>query len=284
MKKQIKIALQSLFAAALVLFGCAALQTDVSAQKVEDKTYNLSYEDEEVIGIGYAYRYANGATAYSYIYVGESGYRISNVKSSSSSLLVKKTEENYNTYSDYNYDYDTDTYKTEKKTGYHDAYISYFAKKAGTYKVSFDVVDTKTNKTVATKTIKVIAKNTVYQDPIRSIKYCGKDVCNLYPYTNKTSGKLKVTMRKGYQLVKIEIGKVNSKGVREYKKVKNGAKIKLATKQTYSYSYTSSYSDYKYGYSYNYLFPETYIRITYKNKKTKEVSETYSSICTMNRK
>lgn len=282
MKKQIKIALQSLFAAALVLFGCAALQTDVSAQEVEDKTYNLSYEDEEVIGVGYAYRYANGATACSYIYLGKSGYRISNVKSSSSSLLVKKTKENYST--DTDYDYDTDLYKAQKMTSYHDTCISYFAKKAGTYKVSFDVVDTKTNKTVATKTIKVIAKNTVYLDPIKSIKYNGKDLYNYYPYTNKTSGKLKVTMKKGYQLVKIEVGKVNSKGVTEYKKVKNGAKIKLATKQTYSYSYAASYSDYKYAYSYNRLFPETIIRITYKNKKTKQISEVATSICTMNKK
>lgn len=94
-------------------------------------------------------------------------------------------------------------YKTSYADYISDYYISYFAKKAGKAVVSFDVYCD--GKFVQTCSISVIAKGYKFYKPvIKNVKYAGKELYYYDPFTNKTSGKLKVTPAKGYKIVSIE--------------------------------------------------------------------------------
>lgn len=276
MKKYIKTIMQGMFLAALVFLFSATLEMQVNAK--EDSTNGVEYTDNVEMGVGYAYDSSYGGGAVAYIYLDMDGDRVTNVKSSSSNLLVKKTRESY-------FNTTTKDWETNQKTTKHNysgAYLSFFAKKAGSYKVTFDVIkgdgSVRCNKTI-TVTAVGSHKNI---SPIKSIKYAGKDLYNYYPYTTKTSGKLNVVLKKQYKQLSIEVGKINKSGKVKYKKVKNNKKISLAKKVVYTH-------DYKYGnggakYTYDELFPVTYIRITYQNKKTKKIDTWTTSLCTLNKK
>lgn len=276
--------------AAILALACVCAMkfgNDVEAAQVVDTVNGVSYNDEMIINIGYAYDSLYGATSSSYIDIDFEGDRIGNVKSSSSNLLVKKTKESfYNSVTtDVDYDYDTEQYVTtvKKVDEYSYAYIGYYAKKKGKYTVSFDVI--KPDGSVrCTKTITVNAQgsNISYVYPFKKITYAGKELGYHYPYAKKNSGKLKVSMKKGYKLVSIEIGKYNKKNELVYKKVKNNKKITLAKSHVYKYSY--SYSSGGYSYDYDDLFPFTYIKITYKNKKTGDVDTYTTGLYTLNKK
>ncbi len=158
--------------------------------------------------------------------------------------------------------------------------IGFFATKKGSYKVTFTVKNA-AKKTVTKKTIKVYAgyPNT----PIKSITYAGKkylDVWNSSSFTTKkASGKLKLVANQTYKIKKIEIATAfDTDGNPVYKKIKNGAKIKLATKTAYRVIYSESDS-YRYGYEMDFLKPMTQIRVTYYDQKLKKTStEEYSLI------
>ncbi len=261
------------YAAALCLSAVCLFfsASDVDAKYVEDATTGISYNNEEYITSGYASNYSYGGNGYTYIYVG-SNYRITNVKSSSKNLLAKKTYEYESKRLDKETNITTSTYGT--------TYISYYGKKKGTYTVKFDIINTETNTKVSSGKIKVYVDKygTSYNNPFKSIKYAGKDIWQQSPYCKKTSGKISVKMNSGYKLVSIEIGKRNSNGDWVYKKVKNNKTIKLAKSSKYTYNGYSTVS------TYNPLFPETNIRITYKNKKTKVTTSTTYSLKTMNKK
>lgn len=215
------------------------------------------------------------------------GDTIKNLKSKSSSMMVKTT--NVNQYrSSYNSDYNSKS-----------ATIQVYTKKAGTFKFSFDIYG-KDGKKKTSHTVTVYSKT---DSPLKSLKFGSRDLINysikngrstnLNYYTKAVSGKLSVKMNKGYKLKKIEIGKtkvtkksdssikVSSETV--YTKVKNGAKIKLSSTQ-YQYLHESGdpepkegdrYSSYNYDYS-NEMFAYTYIRITYTDKYTK-AEDTYTT-------
>lgn len=278
MKKYIKTAVQSLLMLSMVLLCTLQMDMKAEAKEVDDEVNGVEYYDEIEVGIGYASTYAYGGDNYTSIWLENDGDRVVNVKSNSSNLIAKKTRESFNCIT--TKDYVTDKMSTEWR--YRSAYISFFAKKAGNYQVTFDVI--KADGTVrCTKTIKVVAKGYGnYVDPVKSIKFAGKDLINYYPFSTRTSGNLKVTMKKGYQLVSIEVGAYNSKGTIVYKKVKNNKKITLAKKTVYTHEYTYSSGGTKY--TYDELFPYTSIKITYKNKKTGETSETYYDLYTLNKK
>ena len=121
-----------------------------------------------------------------------------------------------------------------------------------------------------------------YLPPIKFVKYAGKKV----PYsllTKKKSGKIQVSMNKGYKIQKIEVGTYGiDKEYKdynpelEYKTVKNQQKIKIATTTRYASGVSSfEFGEYSYksGYYDDYLFPVTAIRITYKDIKL-GISET----------
>lgn len=266
-------------AAACILFSAS----DAKAEYVYDEVNGVSYDNEEEISVGYAYRYANGGDDYTSVST-DSDDRVVNVKSSSKNLLAKKTRERRITRTDVDYDYKTAQNITTTTTSYEDAYISYFAKKAGKYTVTFDVAD-KDGKVKCTKSITVIARgssNYTYVSPVKSIKYAGKDLWMHSPYATRTKGKIQVKMNKGYKLVSLEVGKINSKGETVYKKVKNGKNITLA--KSIRYITTDSDSYYSAKTTVDRLFPYTYLKVTYKNKKTKEVDYTTHVINTFNPK
>lgn len=144
----------------------------------------------------------------------------------------------------------------------------------------------KDGKFVQTCSISVIAKGYKFYKPvIKNVKYAGKELYYYYPFANKTSGKLKVTPAKGYKIVSIEYSAGYNKktGDYTYKKIKNNGKIKLIKQHKYTIK-NSEGTEYESQYAYNSLFPETQIRITLQNKKTKEKVVDYEYLYTLNRK
>lgn len=277
MKKYLLTALQGFFLLALSLLLSMNVELQAEAKTVDDTVNGVEYNDTVEMSVGYASDYNRGGGAYLSIYLSNDGDRVANIKSNSSNLLVKKTGEFYNSTTT------TDRYTNQKttNTNYGYAYLSFFAKKKGNYSVTFDVV--KADGSVrCTKTITVKAEASSIESPIKSIQYAGKDLYSYYPYTTKTSGKLKVTMKKAYKLLSIEVGSVDKTGQIVYKKVKNNKKISLAKKTVYSREYQYSTGGAKY--TYDNLFPATYIRITYQNKKTKESNTWTTMLYTINKK
>ena len=272
-----------LIATACLAAGILCLaQTDVKAEYIQDTENGVSYDNEETISVGYAYDYSNGAGGYTYVSLSKDDDRVTNVRSSSSNLIAKKTSEQIYTSTSTDYEYDEETYSgkyvTKTTTSYSSAYISFFAKKAGKYKVTFDVIDA-SGKVKCTKTISVKTYRTTYTKPIvKSIKYAGKEFYEHYPFTTKKQGKLSVKLAKGYKLVSIERGTYNANGEMVYKKIKNNKTLKLATSTKYKKSY--SYADH----SVDELFPATSIRLNIINNKTKEEFTYYYELCTMNKK
>ena len=178
----------------------------------------------------------------------------------------------------------TKRYKSSYADYVSDYYISYFAKKAGKAVVSFDVY--KEGKFVQTCSISVIEKGyKFYKTVIKNVKYAGKELYYYDPFTNKTSGKLKVTPAKGYKIVSIEYSTGYNKktGDYTYKKIKNNGKIKLIKQHKYTIK-NSEGTEYESQYAYNSLFPVTQIRITLQNKKKKEKVVDYEYLYTLNRK
>ena len=268
------------YTAAVCLFAVCLLFSAITAKAayVEDDTNGLSYNDTVYISSGYANEWSNGGADYVSVHLDNDGDRVVNVKSSSKYLLAKKTSESFTHDTDTDYDYEQDKYVTTTSSRYRNAYISFFGKKKGTYKVTFDVID-KTGKVKCTKTIKVyVDKYGTTSSAIKSVKYNGKDLWKYYPFCSKTKGTLKVKLNKGYSLVSIYVQKRNSKGEWTRTKVKNGKKITLAK----SAKYTSD-DDWAIE-KYNPFFPQTRIVITAKNKKTKEVTTYSESLYTINKK
>lgn len=260
---------------AVCLFFSAAT---VKADYVDDQANGVSYNDTIHISSGYACEWAFGGDNYTYISLDNYGDRITNVKSSSSKLLAKKTRESFYHDTDTDYDYEQDKYTTTTESRYSSAYISFFGKKKGNYTVTFDVID-KTGKVKCTKSIKVYVDRYVTTKPvIKSITYAGKALWEYSPFTSKTSGKLKVKLAKGYSLVSIYVEKRDSNGEWKSKKVKNGKKITLA--KSAKYTDDDDWSTEKY----NPLFPQTRISITVKNKKTQELTTYGEFLYTINKK
>ena len=230
----------------------------------------LEYEKSHELTVGMAdvnrsnYSFYGGGGGYSQIDIFQEGFTIRNVRSNNKNIKVALTA--------------TKRYKSSYADYISDYYVSYFAKKAGTAVVSFDVYCD--GKFVQTCSISVTAKGVVFYKPvIKNVKYAGKELYYYDPFTNKTSGKLKVTPAKGYKIVSIEYSTgYNAKtGDYTYKKIKNNGKIKLLKQRKYTREYVSQYA-------YNSLFPVTQIRITLQNKKTKEKVVDYEYLYTLNRK
>lgn len=198
------------------------------------------------------------------------GYTIANLKSSNSKLKVKQsyysTEEGYSNNSNY-------------------ATISLYTSKEGTYKVSFDILDGN-GKKVSSKKVTVYARN---DSPLKTLKL-GKNTItsttintsNMKTADNNLligkSGKIKVTLAKGYKLKKIEYG-IYDKAKDEivYSTIKNNKKITYGKNAT-EYSSKSEYYDEDEG-TYtrrNYWrkspTASTIIRVTYLDKYTKKES------------
>lgn len=263
------------YAAALCLSAVCLLfsASDAKADYVYDNANGISYNDTVYISKGYADINCYGGAAYVSVHLDNDGDRVTNVKSKSKYVLAKKTSESY--------DITTETQgqnvqiTTER---YSNTCISFFGKKKGSYKVTFDVVDKEGIKK-CTKTIKVhVDKYVSTASAIKSITYAGKNIWECYPYCSKNSGKLKVKLNKGYSLVSIYVYKVDKKGNWKGTKVKNGKKITLAK------SGKCTIIDEWHTIKDNPLLPMTHIEINVKNKKTKETQTYLYDLFTLNKK
>lgn len=148
------------------------------------------------------------------------GDRIKNLKSNSSNMRVK-ADSIYSAYSE-------------------NSYIHIYCKKAGTYKLSFDLY-TKSNKKRNSYSITVYAAKCwkLTNSNIKSIQLDGKDIENdivLQPgtdarlyYTTKTSAKVKVTVSKNVTLKKIQVSTYSKNGTFVEKTIKNGSKAVFST-------------------------------------------------------
>ncbi len=205
-----------------------------------------------------------------YITLDKPGDVIKNIKTSSKNLKAKETR----IYIDVDYDGYVDSNSRS---------ISLYATKTGKYTVSFDIYGAN-NKKKSSKKVTV----QVDTSPLKSITFDGKAIGYT---TTKSSGKLKVTMNKGYTLKKIEVGKYvkkKSNGTTQtnmkYTKIKNNAKITLS-KVPYQYDSESGTLNPKAGESQSYykswekeIYAPTEIKITYYDKFMKQTQTTYYSI------
>lgn len=193
------------------------------------------------------------------------GRTIKNLKSNSSDLLVKQTRQSWNIhYAD---------------ASNNCAEISMYAKKAGKYKVTFNVCNAQ-NKVVSKHTVNVTA-TTAYNSPIKKATFAGKLT---YPSSivSKKSGKFKVTMNKGFKLESITMQTYDAQGKRVEKKIKNNANVTLGeyaykNENNYEYSYSDSWSYYYY----TNMFAETVFTVQYQNTKTKATGAMIYSIYKM---
>ena len=173
------------------------------------------------------------------INMSQENYTVKNVKSSSKNLrfwtsrtCVVKHYEN---------EEDKDYYSMEKRV-----YLSMFAKKSGSYKVSFDVCDKEGN-CLGSETLKVFASK---DTGIKSFQVAGKKI-SLSSHTVavfKENVTVKVSLNKGYKLKKIErLYEKKNYDLVSKKKIKNGQKVKVSKK-----------------------YRSTLIRVTYVDKYTKK--------------
>lgn len=190
----------------------------------------------------------------------EKGDTIKNIKVYQGS---KRTKNLYVRKTYLNKGYESETYSEAPY-----ARINFYAKKAGTYKIKFDVY--KSNKKKRTsRTVSVYANGT--GDVISSVTIDGRNVsgysANYTPtdyYTTKNNGRIKFNLAKGYKIKNIKINYYSKNGNEITKTFKNGKK---ATFGKYAYSYSSSYS------AQNSMWAVTRFDITYKNSYAKNKSE-----------
>ncbi len=180
------------------------------------------------------------------------GYKIKNVKSNSSNLKVyKQTYSRIST--------STESNSAQKNVdGSSKLYLYGYAKKSGTYKVSYDITDVNGVKVMPTQTVTVVAKDDV--SPFKKITFAGTSLWDdsnsrFYQngadntvYTNKTKGKLIVKPASGYKIKKIEVGTYNALDTTStestYYTYTTTTNKDNGTKYTNAYGTTSTYHNY----------------------------------------
>lgn len=144
--------------------------------------------------------------------------------------------------------------------------------KDGVYTVTYDIV--KNDKVIDTRKMKVYA----YPTPLKDVKLDGKT--DNY-YADKAKAKIKVSLTSGNTIKKLEVGTFKIKTIKNsgqkltnktYKTFKNGDFVKLGTIGSYNeYSHGNRIKDDDYSGSLSStLVSQTEIRITYKDKYTKQ--------------
>lgn len=185
-------------------------------------------------------------------------YKIQNVKCSSKNLTYRVTYVSSTS--------SKRTYEKDKPWGY--GQIGLYAKKKGTYTVTFDVVDKNMNVT-SSHSVKVYANKEV---GVKKVTFAGKDATygtgGIWP---SGSGAFKVTMNKGYTLKSITMTTYNKSGKATLKKIKNGAKVTLG-----KYRYISEKTDTSYSNWWSAeLLAQTKFEIVYKDKYSGQMVTVY---------
>ncbi len=262
MRKHAKKLITMLFALALMA-GCLFMTTEAKAsvagpEKVDVKKGILWHTSMRV-------DINNRNNAWADIWLTNPEHYVATVKSSSKNLVAKVVNDYTPTSGSIRHDEATDTYYNRHVS------IGFHAKKKGNYTVTVTIKNAK-KKVVATKKIKVFAGYPF--PPVETLSYggvtyymVGGDGANLL--TSTPSSKLKITANETYKITKIEIAtKYDENGDPIYRKIKNGAKITLASKTTYEKVWYES-ETYRTGCKYNFLKPMTMVRVTYRDKKLK---------------
>ncbi len=174
---------------------------------------------------------------------------VKNIKVDKNGLIAK------NTY------YYTSTSSDEYAAPY--ASIGLYAKKEGKYTVSYNICD-KAGKKLSSGNVTVYVKN---DSPFKSVKFAGKELTNAL--TAKKSGKLSISMNKGYKLKKITVTTYNKSGQRVVKTMKNNGTLTLSQ---YAMVNDSSLLDGT-RYFYTSFAASTIVIITYTDKYTKQDRE-----------
>jgi len=162
---------------------------------------------------------------------------ITDVKSSSSKLKVKLAGRSYT------------------ETGYNEATIYAYAKKAGTYTISYNLTYFDDNSAVQkeARTIKVIAKE---YKPFKTVTFAGKSLwydknsSSKYIYktnnfTTKKSGKLVVKAANGFKINKIEVGTYEKKTTSAESYLKGDSTTAYQNTDTTTYSFSGSITESK---------------------------------------
>ena len=150
----------------------------------------------------------------------EKGDHIGNLKTSSKNLKAKIVNINTNMYAD-----NTAAAK-----------IGLYAAAKGNYTVSFDILDSDDEK-VSSHSVKIYANTDM---AIKSVTFAGGPT---HKITDKTKGKLSVTMNKGYTFKKIVVETYDKEGKQKSKTVKNNSVITLG-KYAYRSEKGEVYGDY----------------------------------------
>ena len=181
----------------------------------------------------------------------EGDYKIANLKASSKNLVLRTT---YVSSSDMK-----NSYNKEYPWGY--ARIGMYAKKKGTYTVTFNVVD-RNNRVKKSHSVKVYATD---EYPIKNVTFAGKT--EFYGIASKAKGKFKVNMTKGYKIQSIIMTTYNKSGSAVTKKIKNGQSVTLGKyrAKTMFVQGEAGREDWQAE-----LLARTEFKITYKDKYTKE--------------
>lgn len=179
---------------------------DIRAEYVYDKANEIYYANTIDMPVGDSCFPAYGGGDFIFVTLYNPDDHIANIKSSSRNLLAKKTRTDYTTSTTRHWESDLQTYVTDSQTIKSNYAISIFGKKKGSYTVTFDVIGAD-NTVKCTKSVKVRVRSRNYTKPVKSITYAGKDISSYSSYMRKTSGKLKVKLRKGYSLVSIRTKK-----------------------------------------------------------------------------
>lgn len=163
---------------------------------------------------------------------------ITDVTSSSSKLKVKLAGRSYT------------------ETGYNEATIYAYAKKAGTYTISYNLTYFDDNNSAVQKearTIKVIAKE---YKPFKTVTFAGKSLwydknsSSKYIYktnnfTTKKSGKLVVKAANGFKINKIEVGTYEKKTTSAESYLKGDSTTAYQNTDTTTYSFSGSITESK---------------------------------------
>lgn len=196
-------------------------------------------------------------------------YYVKSVKSSSKNLKAEVTEEAVH------YNENNGIASRDENT----VSIGMFAKKEGKYTVTVTIGNEDNAKFSYKKKVTVFAKT---DNPFKKITVNGKSENWDRIYSSKKKIKFAVTAASGYTIQKIEIGtyksttdeKGNIDSELTYKKQssKKSASFTLSTKPyTYSYNYEyTGYSKSQSSYWRQYMNAPTIVRITYKDKWTKQ--------------
>lgn len=167
-------------------------------------------------------------------------------KKKTNNLVVKLTEKNTGSYSPY-------------------AYLTIYAKKAGTYKIKFDVYKSSKRKRTS-RTVRVHAQG--YNSVISSVKLNGKNIIKsssdtYSAYVSNKSAKVKFGLSNGYKIKKITVSYRDQNGREKTKNFKNGKKLNLGN---YGYSYDNN------NYWQKGMWAYTKFTITYKDKYAQDVN------------